>query len=168
MNCGLTFLCGRLGVNVKQTGKDYPPQFLTPSPFSTTARAPTSASAMANNNGDLAPSSWMTKAGLGVLTVNSGLAIYRAREDAASVRFVAGSYFTLLILFVCLHAYERAPPGSPARERARRAVWPLTTLLSVGFAWKVAALMPPAVAVLVWVLAIATSVGGFYALYLHP
>lgn len=121
---------------------------------------------MANRNRELAPS-WITKAGFGVLTVNSGLAIYRAREDAASVLFVVGSYLTLLLLFGSLRIYERAPPGSPARERARRAVWPLTTLLTVGFAWKVAALMPPAVAVLVWGLAVATSVGGFYALFLH-
>ncbi|TVT97350.1 hypothetical protein EJB05_57418, partial [Eragrostis curvula] len=107
------------------------------------------------------------KAAFGVLTLNSGLAIYRAWEDLASVLFVAGSYLTLLLLFGCLRTYERAQPGSPARERARRAVWPLTTLLTVGFAWKVAALMPPAVAVLVWGLAIATVAGGYFALYVH-
>ncbi|TVU12629.1 hypothetical protein EJB05_46280, partial [Eragrostis curvula] len=61
---------------------------------------------------------WITGAGFGVLTVNSGLAIYCARNDSASVLF-------LLLLFGCLRTYERAPPGSPARERARRAVWPL-------------------------------------------
>jgi hypothetical protein len=87
-------------------------------------------------------------AGLGVLTVNSGLAMYHARGDAASVLFVAGSYLTLLLLFVCLRAYERAAPGagSPARVRARRAVGPLTTLLTLSFAWKVAAVMPSAAA----------------------
>ncbi|TVT97348.1 hypothetical protein EJB05_57416, partial [Eragrostis curvula] len=110
---------------------------------------------------------WVAGAGFGLLTLNSCLAIYRARDDLASVLFVAGSYLLLLLLFGCLRAYERAPPGSPARERARSAVWPLTTLLTVGFAWKVAALMPSAVAVLVWGLAIATSVGGFFALYVH-
>jgi len=67
----------------------------------------------------------------GVLTVNSGLAIYRARGDAASVFFVAASYLLLLLLFASLRAYERAAPGSLARERARRAVWPLTTLLTL-------------------------------------
>ncbi|CAD6337756.1 unnamed protein product [Miscanthus lutarioriparius] len=106
--------------------------------------------------------------GLGVLTVNSGLAMYRARGDAASILFVAGSYLTLLLLFVCLRAYERAAPGSPARERARRAVWPLTTLLTLSFAWKVAAAMPSgAAAAVVWGLAIATTVGGFVALYVQ-
>ena len=107
-------------------------------------------------------------AGLGVLTVNSGLAMYRARGDAASILFVAGSYLTLLLLFVCLRAYERAAPGSPAREQARRAVWPLTTLLTLSFAWKVAAAMPSAAAAaVVWGLAIATTVGGFVALYVQ-
>ena len=107
-------------------------------------------------------------AGLGVLTVHSGLAMYRARGDAASILFVAGSYLTLLLLFVCLRAYERAAPGSPARERARRAVWPLTTLLMLSFAWKVAAAMPSAAAAaVVWGLAIATTVGGFVALYVQ-
>ncbi|XP_066371322.1 uncharacterized protein [Miscanthus floridulus] len=84
---------------------------------------------------NLAPT-WVTKAGLGVLTLNSGLAIYRARGDPASILFVSGSYTTLLLLFRCLRDYERAAPGSPARERererARRAVWPLTTLLTLG------------------------------------
>ncbi|TVT97339.1 hypothetical protein EJB05_57407, partial [Eragrostis curvula] len=111
--------------------------------------------------------SWVTKAGLGVLTFNSVLAVYRARDDHVSVLFVACSYITLLLLFGCLRTYERELPGSPAKERARRAVWPLTTLLTVGFAWKVAALMPPAVAVLVWGLAMATIVGGYFALHVY-
>ena len=65
---------------------------------------------------NLAPT-WVTKAGLGVLTLNSGLAIYRARDDPASILFVSGSYTTLLLLFRCLRDYERAAPGTPARER---------------------------------------------------
>ncbi|CAN6202567.1 unnamed protein product [Urochloa humidicola] len=109
---------------------------------------------------------WVTTAGFGFLTLNSGLAIYRANGDLASILFVAGSYLTLLLLFRCLRDYERAPPGSPERERARRAVWPLTTVLTLGFAWKVAAVMPSAVAAaVVWGLAIATTVGGFFALF---
>ncbi|TKW19633.1 hypothetical protein SEVIR_4G033401v4 [Setaria viridis] len=116
-------------------------------------------------NRNLAPT-WATTAGLGFLTLNSGLAIYRANGDPASILFVLGSYLTLLLLFGYLRAFERAPPGSPARERARRAVWPLTTLLTLGFAWKVAAVMPsPAAAAVVWGLAVATAAGGFFALF---
>ncbi|CAD6340331.1 unnamed protein product [Miscanthus lutarioriparius] len=107
-------------------------------------------------------------AGLGVLTVNSGLAIYRARGDVASALFVAASYLLLLLLFACLRAYERAAPGSPARERARRAAWPVTALLTLAFAWKVAAVMPSHVAAgVVWGLAVATTAGGFFALFLQ-
>ncbi|CAN6215126.1 unnamed protein product [Urochloa humidicola] len=112
---------------------------------------------------------WVAGAGFGVLTLNSGLAIYRAREQedaAVAVLFVIISYLALLLLFAALREYERAPPGSPARERARRAVWPLTTLLTVGFAWKVAGVMPSAAAsALVWGLAAATVGGGFFALH---
>ncbi|CAL5050972.1 unnamed protein product [Urochloa decumbens] len=108
---------------------------------------------------------WIAGTCFGFLTLNSGLAIYRAKGDLASIFFVSGSYITLLLLFVCLRAYECAPPGSPARERARRAVWPLTTVLTLGFAWKVAAVMPSVIAAaVVWGLAIATAAGGFFAL----
>ncbi|CAN6208735.1 unnamed protein product [Urochloa humidicola] len=97
---------------------------------------------------------WVAGAGLGFLTLNSGLAIYRAKGDLASILFVSGSYITLLLLFGYLHTYEQAPPGSPAWERARRNLWPLT----MAFAWRVAAV--------VWVLAVATTAGGFFALFL--
>ncbi|WVZ82550.1 hypothetical protein U9M48_029804 [Paspalum notatum var. saurae] len=111
---------------------------------------------------------WFAVAGLGALTVNSGLAVYRARSKPASVFFVAASYVLLLLLFACLHAYERAAPGSAFRERARRAVWPLTTLLTAAFAWKVAAVMPSAVAgAVVWGFAVATIVGGFFAIFVQ-
>ncbi|KAJ1257994.1 hypothetical protein BS78_10G039400 [Paspalum vaginatum] len=104
-----------------------------------------------NRNPDLAPT-WVTRAAFGFLTVNSGLAIYKAWGDAVSIVFVAGSYLLLLLLFACLRAYERAPPGSAARERVRRAVWPLATLLTAVLPpsrmdRKVAALMMAAVGV---------------------
>ncbi|CAN6179381.1 unnamed protein product [Urochloa humidicola] len=120
-----------------------------------------------NRNHPAHAPNWVTTAGFGFLTLNSGLAIYRANGDLASILFVAGSYVTLLLLFRCLRDYERAPPGSPERERARRAVWPLTTVLTLGFAWKVAGVMPSTVAAaVVWGLAIATTVGGFFALFI--
>ncbi|KAF8732864.1 hypothetical protein HU200_015212 [Digitaria exilis] len=114
---------------------------------------------------NLAPT-WVTRAGFGFLTLNSGLAIYRAKGDLASIVFVAASYSALLLLFRCLRDYERAPPGSPERDRARRLVWPLTSLLTLAFAWKVAGAMPSAAAAaVVWGLAVATTVGGFFAIF---
>jgi alpha-D-ribose 1-methylphosphonate 5-triphosphate synthase subunit PhnI len=70
---------------------------------------------MAEHN--LAPTRVAT-VGFGFLTLNSGLAIYRAKGDTGSTFFVLGSYLTLLLLLGYLRGYERA----------RRAVWPLTTL----------------------------------------
>jgi hypothetical protein len=92
---------------------------------------------MVAGNRDLAPT-WVAGAGFGVLTVNSALAIYRARDDAAAVAFVAGSYLTLLLLFGALRKYERAPPGSPGTGRS--AAWPLTTVPNLS-----AAVMPSVV-----------------------
>ncbi|CAN6165141.1 unnamed protein product [Urochloa humidicola] len=109
---------------------------------------------------------WIAGAGFGFLTLNSGLALYRSWGDPVSFVFISGSYLTLLLLFRCLRDYERAPRGSPASERARRAVWPLTTLLTMAFAWKVAAVMPSTIAAaVVWGLAVATTAGGFFALF---
>ena len=71
------------------------------------------------------------------------------------------SYVDLLLLFACLRLYETAEPGSAARPRLKAAVWALTTALTVLFSAKVAAVMPAAVAVAIWVMAFATVAGGF-------
>ncbi|KAG2604192.1 hypothetical protein PVAP13_4NG051300 [Panicum virgatum] len=120
---------------------------------------------------DDAHAACLVVAGFLVLTLSSGAAVCRAAAagDTTSVAFVVAGYATLLLLLACLRAYERAPSGEAAdgrRGRLRRAVWSLTTLLTVMFAWRVAAVMPswPA-ALLVWALAAATSVGSFVALF---
>ncbi|PVH48428.1 hypothetical protein PAHAL_4G328100 [Panicum hallii] len=108
-----------------------------------------------------------------VLTLSSGAAACRAAGDAASIAFVLAGY-------VGAPAAPRLPPRAhtSARRRARppttaeraasdaRYIWSLSTLLTVMFAWRVAAVMPnwPA-ALLVWALAAATTVGGFVALF---
>lgn len=109
----------------------------------------------------------LVRAGIIVLTLNSAAAVYRAARDVGSVAFVTVSYGALLLLFRCLRAYEGAPPGAAEiRERLKRKVWFLCTLLTTLFAWKVASVMPwPAAAAVVWALAVATSVGGFVALF---
>ncbi|OEL14233.1 hypothetical protein BAE44_0024748, partial [Dichanthelium oligosanthes] len=92
----------------------------------------------------------------------------RAAGNTASVAFVDSSYVTLPLLFLCLRAYDRAPPGEAdgRRNRIRREVWSLSTLLTEMFTWRVAAVMPywPA-ALLVRTLAAATTVGGSLALF---
>jgi hypothetical protein len=111
--------------------------------------------------------SWLTALGFLFLTFNSGMAIYRSNGDAAAVAFVAFSYIDLVLLFCCLRWFESAAPGSPARGQLKVAVWVLTTLLTIAFSYKVAAIMPVPVQILVWGMAAATVLGGFYAFFLH-
>ncbi|RLN08805.1 hypothetical protein C2845_PM11G00040 [Panicum miliaceum] len=110
---------------------------------------------------------WLTVAGFAFLTFNSGMAIRRSGGERGAVAFVAFSYLDLILLFACLRWYETAAPGSAARARLKAAVWTLTTALTVLFSAKVAAVMPAAVAVVVWVMAFATVAGGFYAFFLY-
>ncbi|CAL5045927.1 unnamed protein product [Urochloa decumbens] len=116
----------------------------------------------------MAASRAISMAGFLFLTVNSTVAIYRSQGDVAAVSVVVASYACLLKLFYCLQRFEAAPPGSPARDRARIGVWITTTLLTAMFSWRVAALMPGLVAAAVWLMAASTVIGGFYALFLLP
>lgn len=108
--------------------------------------------------------SLITKIGFAVLACNSVLAIHKSRGDAGSVAFVLAADAALVLLFLCLRRFERAGCGGGRRTKA--AVWALTTLLTAMFASRVAPLMPPAVAALVWALAAVTVAGGFWAFFL--
>ncbi|TVU12626.1 hypothetical protein EJB05_46277, partial [Eragrostis curvula] len=110
--------------------------------------------------------SLLAKLGLGALTCNSAIAVYRSRDDPASVAFVVVAYAALLLLLRSLREFERARPEN--RGRVKAAVWALSTLLTAMFAAKVAPLMPPLVGVVVWVMAAATAGGGFWALFVNP
>nr|CAB3446109.1 unnamed protein product [Digitaria exilis] len=111
--------------------------------------------------------SWPTALGFGFLTFNSGMAIYRSGGERGAVGFVVFSYLDLVLLFGCLRWYEATEPSSSARSWLKAAVWVLTTALTVLFSAKVAAVMPPAVAVAVWLMAFATVAGGFYAFFCY-
>ncbi|CAD6343159.1 unnamed protein product [Miscanthus lutarioriparius] len=128
----------------------------------------------------------LTFTGLTAVTLTSGVSAYRAAAagDVGSAAFVGVSYAALLLLFRSLRAYERLPPprqlaadtddddddGRRLRRRVKREVWTLCTMLTVLFAWKVAAAMPSwPVAAAVWAMAVVTAVGGFLALFCrHP
>jgi len=110
--------------------------------------------------------SWLTVLVFAFLTFNLGIAIYRSEGDPAAVGFVAFSYLNLVLLFYCLRRYENAEPDSPARGKLKMAVWVLTTLLTAVFSYKVAAIMPLPVQILVWGMAAATVGGGFYVFFL--
>ncbi|CAN6277973.1 unnamed protein product [Urochloa humidicola] len=108
-------------------------------------------------------------AGLGFLflTLNSGLAIVRSRGEATAIAFVCFTYADLVALFACFRLFERAGAGSPKRTTLKLAVWLLTTMLTVAFSYKVAAVTPLPVAVHVWLMAATTVAGGFYAFFIH-
>ncbi|KAM0847914.1 hypothetical protein ACQ4PT_054717 [Festuca glaucescens] len=111
--------------------------------------------------------SWLTVLGFTFLTFNLGLAIYRSEGDPAAVGFVAFSYLDLVLLFYCLKRFENAQPDSPARRHLKWAVWLLTTLLTAVFSYKIAAIMPLPLQILVWGMAASTVGGGFYVFFLH-
>lgn len=104
-------------------------------------------------------------AGFCYLTFSSGMALRRSWPDPGAAAFIAFAYADLLLLFWCLRRFERAEPGSPARGRLKLAVWLLTSALTLLFSCKVAAVMPAAVAAVVWVMGAATVCGGFLAFF---
>lgn len=111
--------------------------------------------------------SLLTVVGFSFLTFNSGMAVYRSEGDLAAISFVGFSYLDLVLLFFCLRWYERTPAESPRREHLKMAVWLLTTMLTAAFSYKVAAVMPFPLQVLVWAMAGVTILGGFYAFFLY-
>jgi hypothetical protein len=115
-------------------------------------------------HGDHSGLSLLTALGLAFLTFNSGMAIYRSNGDYESIAFVAFSYFDLVLLFYCLRYYEQ---GDRRSKWVKAAVWVLTTLLTVMFSYKVAAVMPLKVAAIVWAMAGTTVLGGHYAFFVH-
>ncbi|CAL9751743.1 unnamed protein product [Musa acuminata subsp. burmannicoides] len=102
--------------------------------------------------------------GLAVLTYSSVTAVYRSRDDPSAVAFVVIAYADLLLLLRCVRCLEGGTAAD--RPRLKAAVWCLATLLTLMFSYKVAAIMPRPVAVMVWSMAAAVCLGGFWALFL--
>ncbi|KAG0532333.1 hypothetical protein BDA96_04G099600 [Sorghum bicolor] len=119
------------------------------------------------NNGDNSCFPWPTVLGFLILSFNAAMAIIRSQGDVMAIAFVGFAYAILVALFVCLRMYERARAGSSKREWLKIAVWILTTLLTFSFSYKVAAIMPAPMAVVVWLMAFATVAGGFVAFFVY-
>uniref|UniRef100_A0A0E0KZ87 Uncharacterized protein n=1 Tax=Oryza punctata TaxID=4537 RepID=A0A0E0KZ87_ORYPU len=117
-----------------------------------------------------------------VATAVTAQAAYRARRAPWDLAFMLFSYADLGLLFLCLSKYERLPPplekeddgdGDGMAVKWRRwmlkmAVWALSTVLSVAFAWRVAAVMPaPALKAAVWGMTSTVAVAEFYLLFVH-
>ncbi|XP_008806216.1 uncharacterized protein LOC103718967 [Phoenix dactylifera] len=103
------------------------------------------------------------------LTVNVIAAAYHARQDPGTLVFVLWSYVNLLLLFLCLKKFESLEADSPPekRERLKVAIWVLATALNLTFAWRVAGIMPLALAVVIWAMAALVAVAGFYGLFIY-
>ncbi|CAN6215123.1 unnamed protein product [Urochloa humidicola] len=99
-----------------------------------------------------------------VLVFNSGLAIYNSWGEASSVAFVLTSTAALALLLVCLRELERGE----GRDRIKAVVWAFSTLLMAMFTSRVwvAPLMPPIVEAAMWLIAVATIAGVFWAFFL--
>ncbi|XP_040376027.1 uncharacterized protein LOC121053308 [Oryza brachyantha] len=111
---------------------------------------------------------WLPSLGFAFLSFNCGMAIYRSGGDPSSVAFIAVAYLALVALFLCLHLLEQAPAQAGRRRRPLKvAVWGLSTLLTLMFSLKVAAIMPIWGAVAVWGMGIGTIAAGFYAFFVH-
>ncbi|XP_062206685.1 uncharacterized protein LOC133908596 [Phragmites australis] len=100
-----------------------------------------------------------------ILGANCAAAIYNSRHDPWAVAFVLASFLILVSLFYALRVFETLPRGSPRRAHAKAAVWSLSTVLTLMFSHRVAALLPLPVAVVVWVMAGSTIFAGFYMLF---
>ncbi|RLM56030.1 hypothetical protein C2845_PM10G02610 [Panicum miliaceum] len=110
---------------------------------------------------------WVSAAILAGLAVNLALCVRRVGDDRRAVAFVGFSHLNLLLLFGAIRRFEASPDGSPARGRARLAVWLLTATLTATFTWRIGEMMPLGFAVAAWIMAAATVLGGFYMLFLH-
>ncbi|CAN6165127.1 unnamed protein product [Urochloa humidicola] len=110
---------------------------------------------------------WVTVAIFLGLAGNLALCVRRIGDDRAAVAFVGFTHLNLLLLFGAIRLFEVSPQESPARGRARLAVWLLTTTLTAAFTWKIGAMLPLGFAIAAWIMAAATVLGGFYMLFLH-
>ncbi|KAJ8513833.1 hypothetical protein OPV22_004267 [Ensete ventricosum] len=99
------------------------------------------------------------------LTVNSLDVAYRSRHDPPTLAFVVFAYSDLMVLLFCLKRMERLP--LEGRERLKFPVWALSTALILAFSWRVAAVMPLVLAVVVWLMSGSVAVGGFYGLFIY-
>ncbi|CAL5046749.1 unnamed protein product [Urochloa decumbens] len=131
---------------------------------------PSPAVPVARNDGERHGPSLLTMLGFAFLSFNSVMAVYRSNGDTGAITFVAFSYLDLVLLFYSRKIHDGAgdPPNSHRRRVVRASVWVLTTLLTVMFFYKVAAVMPLPLAAVVWAMTAAGMLGIFYGFCAPP
>ncbi|CAL9138061.1 unnamed protein product [Musa acuminata var. zebrina] len=104
---------------------------------------------------------WLPQVGFLFLTFNSLNSAYQSRYNPSELAFVVAAYADLLMLFFCLRRLEKMAPDDPPEHKKRTlaAVWILFTALNLAFAWRVAEILPPLLAV---------AMAGFYVLIIYP
>lgn len=103
------------------------------------------------------------------LTYNVITSAYHARQDRTTLVFVLLSYADLLLLFLCLEKFQslEADNKPEKRQKLKVAIWVLATALNLAFAWRVARIMPGAVAVVIWAMSSFVAAAGFYCLLIY-
>ncbi|KAK1298714.1 hypothetical protein QJS10_CPB14g00408 [Acorus calamus] len=102
------------------------------------------------------------------LFINSAYAIYRSRDDVCAIAFIVVANAALVLLFLCIHGYEKAREGSEQQMRYRIAIWLLGASLNAGFAYKASTFMPLALGAILWSLAGISTLGSFYLFFVLP
>ncbi|KAK1282792.1 hypothetical protein QJS10_CPB22g00780 [Acorus calamus] len=104
-----------------------------------------------------------------ILTFNYIAAIRRATGDIWNITFIVSTYSLLVLLFYCLHAYERFSNGLKKKKKKRYTafIWSLGAMLNFMFAYKVSTVMPWEMSLGVWVMASLSIVATYYALFIY-
>ncbi|WOL09162.1 hypothetical protein Cni_G17915 [Canna indica] len=100
------------------------------------------------------------------LATNALNSAYSLRRRPAALAFLVFAYSDLALLLVCLKRMERQNKPE-TKERLKAAVWALGSALELALTWRVAEIMPPVIAIVVWLMATLVVVGGFYGLFIH-
>ncbi|KAH7657452.1 MFS general substrate transporter domain-containing protein [Dioscorea alata] len=108
---------------------------------------------------------WLPTLGMVFLTFNSITAVYRSINEPWTVLFIVSVYVNVVLLLSSVRIMERTPEGK--RDGIKATVWSLASSLTVMFSYRVAQMMPFALAVIVWLMASVTVFGGFYALVVY-
>ncbi|KAJ3701886.1 hypothetical protein LUZ61_005591 [Rhynchospora tenuis] len=109
---------------------------------------------------------WLPHVSLVFLSFNSSIAIYQSGGDFWSIVSVLVSVVTLVFLAFTFGIFALPACDSSLRGKLKAAVWILTTLLTIMFLYP-NGVVPPAIAITAWSMAVATILGGYYEFYIY-
>ncbi|OVA19101.1 hypothetical protein BVC80_9031g41 [Macleaya cordata] len=105
------------------------------------------------------------------LSVNSLVAVFKAynHDDYQMVAFLLFLYFGFMSLFWFSRVFHSLPSNKESRKKDffKIAIWVLTASLNLGLAIKFAPLIYPIAGVFICIMALASSVSGFYLFFIY-